>query len=124
MPVSPRALARSCAIGRVALGAALVVAPRPTGRAWIGEDARRGGPAVLARALGVREVVLGMMAVHTLDHPEVAPRWQRTLAGCDLADLGATVAARRSLPPGAVAGIVALAGTAAAAELWAAGRLA
>jgi hypothetical protein len=41
-------------------------------------------------------VLLGFMALHTLDHPPVAARWQRSLAACDAVDGLATVAARRS----------------------------
>ena len=55
--------------------------------------------------------------------PEVGPRGQRTLAACDLVDLTATVVGRNALPAAGAAGTVALAGGAAAVELWAAGKL-
>jgi hypothetical protein len=121
---SARTLARGIAIGRIAFGAALVVAPRATGRRWIGADADRPGATVVARGLGIRDLVLGMIALHTLSHPEVGPRWQRTLAVCDAVDLAATVAAREALPAGAVLGTTVVAGGAVLSELWAAGRLA
>ncbi len=121
--MSPRTVARTLAVGRIAIGGALLVAPRAFGRRWIGDAAERQETAVFARALGVRDLVLGLVALHTVDHREVGPRWQRTLAACDLVDLGATVVARGSLPPSAVAGTAVIAGGAVAGELWAAGRL-
>ena len=93
-----RDLARVFAAGRIAIGAGLLLAPRLTLGMWIGRPAADGATAPVARALGVREVVLGAMALHTLDRPQVAARWLRALAACDAVDLAATVAARRSLP--------------------------
>jgi hypothetical protein len=118
-----RVVARGIALGRVAYGAALVLAPSAVARPWIGEDANRPPVTVVARGLGVRDMVLGLIALHTISHPDVGPRWQRTLAVCDLGDLAATLAVRDALEPRAVAGTVAVAGGAAAAALWAAGRL-
>lgn len=116
-------VAQGLALGRVAVGAALLVAPKAVGRSWIGEPAAGEGAQVLTRALGVRDMVMGLIALHTAAHPQVGPRWQRTLAGCDAVDLLSTVAARRSLPPNGVLGTAAVAGVAIAGELWAASRL-
>jgi hypothetical protein len=118
-----RTVARALAVGRIAFGAALLVAPSATARPWIGDDADRRGATVLGRGLGVRDLVLGLIALHTLSHPEVGPRWLRTLAACDGVDLAATLAARASLPPQSVAISVAVASGAALGELWAASRL-
>jgi hypothetical protein len=118
-----RDVARVINSGRIGLGAALLLAPRRAMRGWIGADADAPGVAVLARALGVRDAVLGAIALHTIDNPQVGPRWQRTLALCDGVDLAATLAARRTLPPAGVALIVVMAGAAAGAQLWAAGEL-
>lgn len=119
-----RDVARVINTGRIALGAALMLAPRLAARSWIGQDADAPGVTALARGLGVREVVLGAMALHTIDNPQIGPRWQRTLALCDGVDLAATLAVRRSLPRAGVALIVVLAGSATGGQLWAAGRLA
>jgi hypothetical protein len=121
--MSARTLARIIAIGRVVFGGAIIVAPRLVGRPWVGSDADRPGATVFARGLGVRDVVLGMVALHTLDHPEVGPRWQRTLAACDAVDCAATLAAREARPKPAVIGSAVTAAATAAAELWAAQRL-
>jgi hypothetical protein len=73
---------------------------------------------VALRALGVRDVVLGAMALHTLDHPEVAPRWQRTCAAVDAVDCAATLAARSALPPVGSALVAAIAAGGAATGAW------
>jgi hypothetical protein len=65
---------------------------------------------------------MGAIALHTLDHPEVGPRWQRTCAATDAVDALATLAARRSLPPGATL-VAALAAAGAATGLGVAGGL-
>jgi hypothetical protein len=87
---------------------------------WIGRDAAAGGVAAVGRALGVREVVLGGMLLHTIDRPRVGRRWLQTLSACDAVDIAATLAARRALPPSGRALIVAMASAGAAGQLWAA----
>jgi hypothetical protein len=119
-----RDVARLINAGRIAVGGALVLAPRRTARGWIGPDADAPGTTVVARALGVRDAVLGGIGLHTIDNPQVGPRWQRTLALCDGVDLAATLAVRRRLPRAGVALVVVLAGAAVGAQLWAAGQLA
>jgi hypothetical protein len=115
-------VARALAVGRVAIGAGLLVAPK-LASGWIGPDAERDSAAVLTRALGVRDMAMGLIALHTAAHPQVGPRWQRTLAGCDAVDLSATLLARRSLPAQGVAAVAVIAGAAIAGELWAASQL-
>jgi hypothetical protein len=116
--VNPRAAARLLAGGRAALGLGLVVAPRPLAARWLGPLADRPAAQSLVRLIGVRDFVLGMIALHTLDHPEVGPRWQATCAAVDALDAGATLAARRDLPRFGAYGTIALAGNAAAVGLW------
>ena len=81
----PRDVARALNIGRIALGLSLVLAPRRTGRVWIGADADRPGTGVVLRAHGIRDALLGALALHTLDAPQVGPRYQATLAVFTLA---------------------------------------
>jgi len=116
--VNPRLGARLLAGGRAALGLGLVVAPGPLASRWIGPLADRPAAQSLVRLIGVRDLVLGLIALHTLDHPEIGPRWQATCAMVDLVDAGATFAARRDLPTAGALGTVALAGNAAAVGLW------
>lgn len=121
--MAPREVARVLAVGRIAIGAGLLVAPRLSLGMWIGRDAARTAMAPVARALGVREVVLGGMLLHTLDRPQVGARWLRTLAACEGVDLAATLIAGRALPAPGRALVVAMAGAGAAGELWAASEL-
>ena len=116
--MDPRDVARVYGAGRVAVGAALMLAPRALGRVWLGRPADTPAGAVAMRALGLRDAVLGAMALHTLDHPEVAPRWQRTCAAVDAVDLAATAAARDALPPVGSALVMAMAATGAAVGGW------
>jgi hypothetical protein len=115
--VNPRLGARVLAGGRVGLGIGLLVAPRGLARAWVGRHAERPSVQALVRAIGARDAVIGMIALHTLDHPEVGPRWQRTAAALDAIDAAVTVAAARDLSAANVAGTVVLAGGAAVAGL-------
>ncbi len=110
--------ARALAAGRVAIGMALVVAPRQAGGRWVGQLIERPGVRALMRSIGVRDVVMGMIALHTVDHPEVGSRWQATCAAVDAVDAAATAAAAGDLPPAGVAGTVAIAGGAALAGAY------
>ena len=87
---------RAIAAGRIVAGLALLLAPGRTSRAWVGDH----GPAgeALTRSVGVRDLVLGGIALHTVDHPQVGPRWVATCALADAVDAGACYAARRELP--------------------------
>ena len=116
--MSPRKGARVLAIGRAAFGAALLFVPEKVAKGWLGEYAERPAVHALVRSIGVRDVVLGMIALHTLDHPEVGPRWQATCAVVDTVDLLATGAARKDLPATGVAGTALVAGGAAAAGFY------
>jgi hypothetical protein len=104
--------------GRVVLGAALLVAPGRAAAPWLGDHVRRPSVRALVRSVGVRDLVLGMIALHTVDHPDVGPRWQATCAAVDAIDALATVGAARDLPASGVAGTAALAGGAAAAGAY------
>jgi hypothetical protein len=116
--MNPRNGARALALGRAAFGAALLLVPERVGKGWLGEYAERPAVQALVRSIGVRDLVLGMIALHTLDHPEVGPRWQATCAIVDTVDLLATGAARNDLPAAGVAGTAAVAGGAAAAGFY------
>ena len=116
--MNPRQGARGLAIGRAAFGAALLLAPERVGKGWLGEYAERPAVHALIRSIGIRDAVLGMIALHTVDHPEVGPRWLATCATVDAVDLVATVAARKDLPTAGVLGTAAVAGGAAAAGFY------
>lgn len=121
--MSPRDVARVLNVGRIALGLSLVVAPRRALRGWIGADADRPGTAVVARAHGIRDALLGVIALRTLGSPRTALRYHSSLAVCDAVDLGATLAARRSLPWTGTVLVSAMAAAGVAGQLWVAVRL-
>jgi hypothetical protein len=104
--------------GRAAIGAALLVAPVAAGEPWVGEEAETPGGQVLLRALGARDLVLGLAAVRAArrgDAGSVAG-WCAALAACDIVDGVATGSVRSELPSGGVP-VMALAFGAAAAGL-------
>jgi len=119
--VNARLAAQVLAGARVTAGLALLVAPKPVLTRWVG-PALGGRPAVqsLARSMGARDLVMGMIAMHTLDHPQVGPRWQLTCGAIDLTDALAALAARSDLPFAGALGVGAVAGGSAAVEtlLW------
>jgi len=111
--LSPRTSARLLAGGRLAIGAALVVAPELATRGWLGKQtAAQPSTQVAVRALGVRDMLLGFLALHTVDNEQAGPRMMRACAACDAVDAGATFAARRSLPAAGAWGTIALAAVA------------
>ncbi|HEX8083810.1 MAG TPA: hypothetical protein VF529_05930 [Solirubrobacteraceae bacterium] len=115
--MNPRDAARALAFGRIAFGAAAVLAPRLAAGGWVGADGRTSGATVLTRALGARDVLMGAMVLHTIDNPEVAPRWLSATAACDAVDLAATAATRDDLPTAKATMGMLVAGTGAAAGL-------
>jgi hypothetical protein len=108
--VRARDAARAIAAGRVLAGVAFLVAPALAGRGWIGEDAERPAVQAIFRALGIRDLILGLLTLHVVDRPGIGPRTVATCAAADAVDFGATLAARDSLPPAAANGILVIAG--------------
>jgi hypothetical protein len=114
-----RVAMKSIGAGRLAIGLGLLVAPRPLSAGWLGDDtAASAGGQVAVRALGVRDALLGFMALHVADSddPMVAARWSAAIAFCDLTDGLATVAARGKL--GSKADIVIALGLGSAVAGW------
>lgn len=106
-----RAAALAISIGRLALGAGLLVVPERIARGWIGPAATERSVEVLARSVGVRDVVIGAGGAAALvgGHSSTAG-WLLAAAGADLGDIVATLLARDVLPANGVAGTAALAG--------------
>ena len=116
--MDPKLIARVYAGGRVLFGVGLLVAPGALAERWIGDVARRPGVRALARSVGVRDVVMGMIALHTVEHPEVGPRWQATCGAVDAVDLVATLAAAADIPATGVIGAALVTAPAAVTGLW------
>jgi hypothetical protein len=106
-------MAKTNGIGRVALGAGLMLAPGLAGRSWVGDDASRTGAKVFASALGARDVAIGAGLIWALEQDEPAHAWLVGAALADLVDFAATLAAGDAIPKAARYGILALAGASA-----------
>jgi hypothetical protein len=109
-----RSFAKILSLGRAAFGAALLGAPETIGSRWIGAVAEDARTAVPLRALGARDITLGLGTVRAISDGHGATGWLLASAASDAVDLGATLAARESLPERSVAITLALAGGSAA----------
>ena len=85
---------------RMAIGAALVLAPRLIGPMWIGNAADRSVVKMMARALGGRDLALGLGAAVALDRGASVRGWLEGAALADGMDLAATLLAGDSIPQG------------------------
>jgi hypothetical protein len=104
--VEPRDLALLNARGRMAIGAALLVAPRLIGPMWIGDDGNRPAVKLLARALGVRDLVVGLGTAVALDRGAPVRGWLEGAAVADTVDFAATLAAGDSIPQNGRRGVL------------------
>ncbi|MDA8290985.1 MAG: hypothetical protein M0Z33_04795 [Actinomycetota bacterium] len=94
-----RRAAGAIAAARVALGAVAFVAPTLPARPWVGRDeAVRTGARLLARALGARDLALGVGACLALRRGSDARRWVEAGGLADAGDTVATLVSFRSLP--------------------------
>jgi hypothetical protein len=116
--MQPGSLATAHAAGRIAMGAALAVAPGLAGRAWVGRAGARPGPQVITTAMGVRDLAIGLGLAGALRGGQPPGPWLRAALIADAADLVATVRARGAIPALATAGVGALAGGSIALGLY------
>ena len=115
-----RALARNQALGRLALGAGVMLAPGLFAGGWVGGVADRREGQALAIGLGARDVsiALGTLAGLRSRRRGGAAAWIRAGVVADAADLAGTLRARDALPPLAAPAVGALAGGSALLGLW------
>jgi hypothetical protein len=94
--------ARAVAAGRVALGLTALAWPSVPARPWVGAAADDVAARVLGRALGARDLALGLGAMAALQHPAgepgSAPAWVAAGALSDALDVAASLASWRELP--------------------------
>jgi len=106
-----RILAVLISLGRSAFGVAFIAEPTLMERAWIGKQARVPGAQVLTRAVGARDLALGLGGLQALTRNDgSAPPWLAAAAACDAVDFGATWTAGRGIPRQARSGVLAIAG--------------
>ena len=124
--MSTRKLAMGLAVNRILFGVGFIVSPVSSGRSWIGtRAARRPGTQLFARAIGARDVGLGLGALRSLRQEDDgnARAWMLAQAISDGTDLAATLAARDKLPRTGFAFGVAVAGLSTAVGAWSAASL-
>jgi hypothetical protein len=94
-----RALAGLISLGRLVFGVVCIANPRIMERGWIGKQARLPGAQVLSRAVGARDVALGLGGLQAVGRGDGSARpWLAGAAICDTVDFGATWAAGRGIP--------------------------
>ena len=106
-----RILAALLSLGRLVFGVAFIVEPKLMERSWIGKQARLPGAQVLARAVGARDLALGLGGLQAVARDDGSARpWLAAAATCDAVDFGATMAAGRGIPRDARTSVLAIAG--------------
>ena len=106
-----RILAGLISLGRFGFGVAFIADPKLMERAWIGKQARLPGAQLLARAVGARDLALGLGGLQALTRDDGSARpWLAAAAVCDAVDFGATWTAGAGIPRQARSGVLAIAG--------------
>ncbi|HSL57958.1 MAG TPA: hypothetical protein VK866_08965 [Acidimicrobiales bacterium] len=86
---------------RAGVGAALLAAPGLAGRSWVGPHADGPGAKVFARAVGARDLLLGLRTMESVRHGrDDAQGWIIAGYAADGADVLATLVAWKHLTPG------------------------
>jgi hypothetical protein len=93
-----RGLAAFISFVRLVFGVTFIAQPGIMERAWIGKLARVPGVQLLARAVGSRDLVLGIGGLQAVARDDGSARpWLAAGAVCDAVDFGATWAAGRAI---------------------------
>lgn len=108
---------------RALLGIVALVAPRRVARPWIGEEADGPGSTLLARALGGRDLALGLGPLLAARRQASIRGWVEAAALADLVDVSVTLGAFPHLPRRGRWAVLAAAGSATAAGALAAALL-
>jgi hypothetical protein len=116
--MEPREIALAQARGRMAVGAAFMLAPGLAGRTWVGADAARPSAKLLSRAFGVRDLALGLGVVIAIDRGAPVRGWLEGSALSDAVDFLASLAGGSTVPPLMRPGVLALGAGSAAVAAW------
>jgi hypothetical protein len=104
-------LAAVISLSRFIFGIAFIAQPTLMDRAWIGKQARTPGAQLLSRAVGARDLALGLGGLQAVTrHDGSARPWMAAAAVCDAVDFGSTLTTRRGIPSQARTGVLAIAG--------------
>jgi hypothetical protein len=122
--MSPKAVGKAVSAGRLLFGIGMMAAPKLVMAKWVGDDEiERPQMDMITRSLGAREVLLGFIGLHVAERDGVNKRTWQSMAFLDATDLTVTLLRRESLPAAAAPIMVAVAGGAVVAQLWAANEL-
>ena len=92
------------------IGATLALLPRLATANWVGSDSRRPGTKALARAVGARDLGLGLGVLKSLSDGSPLRPWLAASALADAADFAATLAHGDRFPASGRAAVLAIAG--------------
>jgi hypothetical protein len=116
--MNDRSIARSIALGRVAFGLTMLLIPHVV-LSRLGDD--KPGPLMwMARAFGIRDMVLGFGAIMELTEEDPEGRWVAYGAAADTCDAVAAVVWREELGVAGMAATLSLAVPAATGGWWSA----
>jgi hypothetical protein len=117
--MDPATTARAIGAARAAIGVALLSAPGPAAKRWLGDVSEAPGAQVAISGVGARDLVLGLGTVWALGgrKRDVRP-WLIGSAVADTVDLLSTLRSRDGLSTASFAGTVAIAGGSAALCAW------
>ena len=109
-----RILTAFISLGRILFGSVFISQPKVMDQGWIGKQARLPGAQVLTRAVGARDLALGLGGLQAAVRNDGSARpWMAAAALCDAVDFGATYAAGRKIPRSARTSVLAVAAGAA-----------
>jgi len=77
-------------LSRVAFGIVAAVVPEKIGRTWVGEDASRASNKTVFRAMGFRDIALGIGATEAALRDQAGP-WLTVSLLADIGDVAATL---------------------------------
>jgi len=117
--MSTRTQLLGLALGRLAIGAALVAKPQsPIGSSWVGDaDAAKPTSHMLFRAVGARDMALALGTLGAFRQGTPLKPWLLGATLADTADLVSTLAAGRAVPRVGRVAVAAMAGGAIVQQL-------
>ena len=105
-----RILTALISLGRILFGTVFISQPKVMDQGWIGRQARLPGAQVLSRAVGARDLALGLGGLQAAVRNDGSARsWMAAASLCDAVDFGATWAAGRGIPRKARTSVLAIA---------------
>lgn len=102
------------ALSRVVFGIGAGLFPEKIGATWIGDSANEPGARTILRAMGLRDIALGIGATEAALRDESGP-WLAVALLADIGDVTATLLSAGRIPRSGVITTTALAGSAAVA---------